>query len=384
MTGSSSRIDVASPAGGYSVHVGRGLLARLGDLLGDATPAFRYAIIADDQVATLYGASVLSSLERAGLDGELFTFPAGERSKTRETWSDLTDRMLAVGIGRDAAVLGLGGGVSGDLAGFTASTYMRGLPYAAVPTSLLAMLDSSIGGKTGVDTPLAKNAVGTFHHPGLVVIDPDLLRTLPATERRAGLAEAVKAAAIRDAELFDWIDVNAARLREGDAAAEEELIDRSLRIKAEVVGDDPLEAGLRQILNFGHTAGHALETLGGFAHLHGEAVAAGMRIEARLGEAAGVTEPGTADRLGSVLDGCGIPDLLDAPAGPPGPAELLEAAANDKKGRRGHTRWVLLRSIGDVARDPSGSWTHALPGEKALPLLAAALRTPADVRDSAS
>lgn len=373
----------------YPVHVGCGLLDHLGELVEQIVPAHRYVVIADAEVGALYGDRATASLAAAGLDFDLLTFPAGERSKSRATWAGLTDRMLSAGIGRDAAIVALGGGVTGDLAGFTASTYMRGLPFVGVPTSLLAMLDSAIGGKTGLDTPAGKNTVGAFHHPRLVVVDPDLLRTLPPAQRRSGLAEAVKTAAIADEGLFGWIEARAASLREGDIAALEHLVATCLRIKAEVVEADPGEAGRRQVLNFGHTAGHALEALAGLSLPHGEAVAAGLRIEARLGEGAGVTELGTAERLAAALDACGLPNAVGAAraserfGGPVTAERLLEAAAADKKGRRGAVRWVLLRRIGEVGRDPAGNWSHALVDRELAPRLAAALRAAADVRDSA-
>jgi len=379
-----------APEREYPVRVGRGLLDRLGALASDAAPAHRYVVVADAEVAALYGARAESAFAAAGLHADLLTFPAGERHKSRSTWAELTDRMLATGVGRDAAVVALGGGVTGDLARFTAATYMRGLPFVVVPTSLLAMLDSAIGGKTGLDTPAGKNTVGAFHHPRAVFVDPDLLATLPAPERRAGLAEGVKAAAIAEAGLFSWIEERAAALRDGEISTLERLVMSSLRIKANVVAADPEEAGRREVLNFGHTAGHALEALAEFTLPHGEAVAAGMRIEARLGEEAGVTEPGTAGRLAAVLDACGLPDVLRAPGarGRFGGAltadRLLTRAAVDKKARGGSARWVLLRRIGEVARAPDGGWSHRLPAEELPARLMAALRATADVRDSAS
>lgn len=377
-----ARLRVAvpeDPGGGYPVHVGQGLLERLGELAADSAPADRYAIIADDRVGELYGERAVEALARANQRARLFTFPAGEASKSRESWAALTDRLLATGYGRDAAVVALGGGVTGDLAGFVAATYMRGLPVVGIPTSLLAMLDSSVGGKTAVDAPGAKNVVGAFHHPALVVVDPALLATLPSAHLTAGLAEAIKAAVIRDAELFAWTEVRAEKLVEGEPEALTRLIERCIRIKAEVVAADPTEKGLREVLNFGHTAGHALEVLSGYAMLHGLAVAAGMRIEARLGEAAGVTKSGTAGRLEALLAACG---LTGPPVPTPTASELLEAASSDKKVRRGVIRWVLLERVGSVARGPDGSWAHALGADEAARWLTEALRTTADVPDS--
>lgn len=374
----SSRVLVRTPGaaeGEYEVLLEAGALGRLGELCCEAAPAHHYAVVADSRVAELYGAAALESLREAGCRADLFTFPAGEWNKTREEWARLSDRMLASGLGRDAAVVALGGGVTGDLAGFVAATYMRGVPIVQVPTTFLAMADSSVGGKTGVDTQAGKNLVGAFHHPRLVVVDAALLETLPPLQLRAGLAEAVKAAAIADAELFGWMEERAERLLERDLDALEELIARVVTHKAEVVGADPGERGRRAILNFGHTVGHALELLGGYAVLHGEAVAAGMRVEARLGENLEVTKVGTARRLSALLDACGLDRRLETERKA---ARLWEAAAADKKSRAGAVRVVLLRGIGEVARDPEGAWSFELPEERGPEWLEAALRRPGD------
>jgi len=363
----------------YPVIIACGVLGELGDRVAVAAPAHRYALIADSRVAELHAEAALMSLEAAGCRTRLFVFPAGEWNKSRAAWAVLSDELLACGFGRDCAIVALGGGVAGDLSGFVAATYMRGVPFVVVPTSLLAMVDASVGGKTGLDTDRAKNAVGAFHHPRLVVIDPELLATLPKPHLHAGLAEAVKTAAIRDADLFAWIEAHAEALAAGDRDVLTKLITACVRIKADVVSSDPTETGLRQILNFGHTAGHALEALAGLGLLHGEAVAAGMRLEARLGEAIGITEPGTSARLDAALDACGVPNLLD---GSIEAGQLLEAAIADKKNRAGSPRWVLLRRIGDVATDDAGLHTFALEADPVLRHLADALRTAAESADS--
>jgi 3-dehydroquinate synthase len=352
----------------------------MGELVAALPGIDRCVVVADENVAALYGEIAVTSLETAGLPARLTTFPAGEASKSRASWAELTDRLLVDGLARDGLVVALGGGVTGDLAGFVASTYLRGVPLVSVPTSLLAMLDSSVGGKTGVDTDSGKNLVGTFHHPVLVVVDPDLLSTLPPRHLRAGMAEGVKMAAIRDATLFETLEDQAAELRDGDPAALLRLIEASVRHKAEVVAADPAEAGLRQILNFGHTAGHALETLSGYTLLHGEAVAAGMRLESRLGEAVDVTQVGTTARLEALLDAVG----LLPPERWPGVDALLAAASVDKKIREGKVRWVLLERIGAVAPDSRGAWTHELDDGAVVAGLRAAFPAEADVRDSAS
>ena len=279
--------------------------------------------------------------------------------------------MLAAGIGRDAAVVAVGGGVTGDLAGFVAATYMRGLPVVQVPTSVLAMLDSSVGGKTGVDTDAGKNLVGAFHHPRLVLIDPDVLETLPRMQRIAGLAEGIKTAAILDESLWEWIEDAATALTSGDREALTELIARTVRHKMEVVSGDPREAGRRAILNFGHTVAHAIETLEGYTVLHGEAVAAGMRVEARLGEALGVSEAGTADRVAGLLAAC---DLDRGWEGERAADEIAEAMGLDKKARASRPRCVLLERVGAVARDGDGAWTFPLDDSTLARPLADALR----------
>jgi 3-dehydroquinate synthase len=377
----SVRVNVPEmPSGSYEVRIGAGALAGLAELCQSAAPAHRYAVIADSHVAELYGARALDVLGSGGLSADLLPFPAGEWNKSRQEWAALSDALLAAGHGRDSAVIALGGGVTGDLAGFVASTFMRGVPVVEVPTTLLAMVDSSVGGKTGVDASAAKNAIGAFHQPRAVLVDPELLETLPPHQRAAGLAEAVKAGAIRDADLFAWIEEHASDLEQGDVETLTELIERSVRVKASVVAQDPRELGLRAILNFGHTVGHALEAMSGYAVLHGEAVAAGMRVEARLGEELGVTEKGAGERLDAVLGSCGLPEVLDDDH----TAErLLEAARPDKKARLGALRWVLLERVGEVARE-GDEYTHALPHRHALEPLAAALRKALEASDSAT
>jgi 3-dehydroquinate synthase len=376
-----SIVRVAVPeraATGYEIRIEPGGLARLAHACA-AAPAHRYAIIADSHVAELYGRRALSAMSDGGLDAELFAFPAGEWNKSAEQWSILCGELVRAGFGRDSACIALGGGVTGDLAGFVASTYMRGVPVIQVPTTLLAMVDSSVGGKTGIDAGPVKNAAGTFLHPAAVVVDPELLSTLPRYQRISGLAEAVKAAAIRDASFFEWIEERAALLEAGDIEATTELIRRSVGIKAAVVEEDPEERDLRAILNFGHTFGHALESLSGFAILHGEAVAAGMRVEARLGESLGATDPGVGGRMDQVLAACGLPEVLEPPLDVD---DLLERARPDKKSREGTLHWVLIRKPGEVALPDGGGFTHAIPETDCREPLQAALRSAFEASDS--
>ena len=317
--------------------------------------AYRYVVIADATVARLHGARVMAGLEEAGLRVDLLTVPSGEENKTRERWSELSDSMLEREVGRNAAVVSLGGGVTGDLAGFVAATYMRGLPFIQVPTSLLAMLDASVGGKVGVDTPLGKNLVGAFHQPRRVVIDPEVVETLPG-DRDAGRARG-GGQARRDRQCrVPAVDRGE---RRGAPRAKPQCDRRaglrSVEIKASFVERDPLEAGARAALNFGHTIGHALELLTNYALPHGHAVAIGMVVEARAGETAGVTEPGTADTLRHVLTTLGLP--VTVPEGID-LAQVLDATRLDKKARRARARYALVERIGKVARGESGEWTQ--------------------------
>ncbi len=280
----------------YDILIGRGLLADLPALVKAACPASGYAVITDSHVAKLYGEKLVARCHDAKLHVELFAFPAGEWNKTRETWASLSDRMLARHFGRDSAVIALGGGVAGDVAGFVAATYLRGIPYVQIPTTLLAMIDSSIGGKAGVDVPAGKNLLGAFHQPRLVVADLDVLGSLAAPQLAAGMAEAVKHGVIADRQYFDALEQEHRAVAAREAGALERVVRRSVEIKAAVVAADEREAGRRAILNFGHTVGHAIEATAKFATLHGEAVAIGMAYEARLAETLGIAEPGTAER----------------------------------------------------------------------------------------
>jgi 3-dehydroquinate synthase len=350
------RIPVpARPAQQYDVMIGAGALDSIADVVAAAVPAAAYAVIASADVAQLYGMHVLRSLHSAGLRADLLSFAAGEANKTRAVWAELTDRMLGLRFGRDCAIIALGGGVTGDLAGFVAATYMRGVPVVQVPTTLLAMIDASVGGKTGVDTAAGKNLVGAFHPPVLVTVDPLVLRTLPPAELRSGMAEAIKHGAILDADYFDWMLQEAASLLALDPTSIERLVRRSIELKAAIVAEDPFEHGRRAILNFGHTIGHAIEARAAYTISHGIAIAAGMAAETRVGEMLGVTAPGTGRRLAAALAAFGLP----ADVGPLRP-ELLDVMRIDKKARNAEPRFVLLDRIGTVARASDGGWLHAV------------------------
>jgi 3-dehydroquinate synthase len=304
---------------------------------------------------------VRAALDAVASPASLHTFAAGEASKTRASWAALTDDLLAAGLARDGGVVAVGGGVTGDLAGFVAATYMRGIPVVQVPTSVLAMVDSAVGGKTGVDTPAGKNLVGAFHAPRLVVVDPEAVTTLPRPQRAQGWCEAVKHGAILDEPYLAALERDVVGLLDGSPEPVERAVRRSVEIKAEVVGRDEREGGLREILNFGHTLGHALEAASDYALPHGSAVAVGMVLEAWLGERLGTTEPGTAARLTAVVEALGLPTA--APAGL-GAEPVMAALERDKKVRDGRVRIVLLERPGAVA--PGEGW--ARPVDRALVL----------------
>ncbi len=337
----------------YEVVVGRGALAELPRLLVERCPAHAYAVIADHKVVELHGAALLDRLAGAGLHATVFPFPPGEWNKSREQWAALTDQMVAAHVGRDGAVIAFGGGVAGDLGGFIAATYLRGLPVVQVPTTLLAMIDSSVGGKTGVDVPAGKNLVGAFHPPRAVVADIELLGTLPRTHVAAGLAEAVKHGVIADAAYFASL-ADAGRALARDLDRLEEIVTRSVEIKADIVAEDEREQGVRAVLNLGHTVGHAIEALSGYAVLHGEAVAIGMATEIRIAERLGVAHAGLADAVCDVLEQYALPTRLPDACGTD---QLLDAMRADKKVRSGTLRLALPQDLGTMARDDDGGWT---------------------------
>ncbi|HVH67833.1 MAG TPA: 3-dehydroquinate synthase [Gemmatimonadales bacterium] len=341
----------------YDILIGRGLFGELPALVAAACPASRYAVITDSHVGQRYGQQLVARCRDASLPAESFEFPAGEWNKTRETWASLSDRLLAAGFGRDAAVIALGGGVVGDVAGFVAATFLRGIAYIQVPTTLLAMIDSSIGGKTGVDVPAGKNLLGAFHQPRLVVADLDVLGSLPPQQLASGMAEAVKHGVIADAEYFATLERDHDAVTACDPGVLERLVRRSVEIKADVVAADEREAGRRAVLNFGHTVGHAIEATTKFATLHGEAVAIGMAYEARLAEALGIAGRGMARRVTALLERYELP--LELPDTATVDA-VMAAMQFDKKARDGAVRFALPEAVGRMHADGNG-WTIAAP-----------------------
>ena len=352
----------------YDILIAPGLLQQLDKILPRYCPAAAYALITDSHVGKLYGEDLVTRLSGIGYRAELFTFPAGEWNKTRDTWASLSDRMLAARLGRDCAVIALGGGVVNDVGGFVAATYLRGVPLVQVPTTLLAMIDSSIGGKTGVDVPAGKNLLGAFHQPRVVVADPELLGSLSSVQLAAGLAEAVKHGAIADAEYFAFLETEYAAIFAKHAPALERVVRRSVEIKAEVVAQDERENGKRAILNFGHTVGHAIEATSKYEVLHGEAVAIGMVYEGRIAETLGIAAAGTAGRIKAVLERLHLPvERPDASR----VDDLIAAMRNDKKVRAGEIRFALPRAIGIAHGDDTHGWTTAVAPEEVHRILSA-------------
>lgn len=324
-------LPVDAPGGGYDILLGEGLLARLPALLDERGLATRTAVITNETLAPLYGQAVAGALS----DTFLVSVPDGEQYKSLDTLGDMYEALVAGGLGRDGLVVALGGGVIGDMAGFAAASYMRGVKLVQVPTSLLAMVDSSVGGKVGVDLPAGKNLVGAFKQPDLVVIDPDVLDTLPPEELRAGLAEVVKAGVIADPGLLDLLQGDWERV---------EIIRRALRVKIDVVEADPFEAGVRAHLNLGHTFAHAFEVCSDYSWRHGEAVAVGCVAAALLAARLGMTDEALAGRMRDILTHIGLPVAYDG-----APAEALwEAMGRDKKVKGGQRQFVLPRRAGQV------------------------------------
>jgi 3-dehydroquinate synthase len=337
-------VTVALGERSYPIHIGAHLL-KCPDLIGALLPQRRAALITDSNVAPLYLDALARTLASAGIGVVPIILPAGEQQKNWQTLNQLYDALLAAKCERRTALIALGGGVVGDLTGFAAATFLRGVPYVQIPTTLLAQVDSSVGGKTGINHPLGKNMIGAFYQPLLVVADTATLATLPQREYSAGLAEVIKYGLIRDLSLFEWLEANMARLtaREGSALAI--AIERSCRMKAEVVAEDERETGARALLNLGHTFGHAIEAGTGYGRwLHGEAVAAGTVLAADLSRRMGFIGAEEVARIRSLFAQAGLP--VDAPA--LGVSRYRELMALDKKVEGGKTRLILLRELGQA------------------------------------
>ncbi len=348
---SAATLHVAFDRRGYDIHIGAGLLHRAGSLIAPVIRQKRTVIVTDAHVARLHLAALIASLDGAGIAYHEIVLPPGEPTKDFAHFAKLCVDILTLGIERGTSLIALGGGVVGDLAGFAAATLLRGIDYVQVPTTLLAQVDSAVGGKTAIDTPQGKNLVGAFHQPVLVLADTATLATLPDRELRAGYAEIVKYGVIKDAEFFAWLETHGTELLAGDIAARDHAVRRSLEIKARVVVADERESGERQILNYGHSFGHALEAETGFgaALLHGEAVALGMCLAGDLAARLGHWPAREAARLKRVLAGAGLPTTLAAlPEAARQPARLLAHMKRDKKVKDGRVTLILPRRIGEV------------------------------------
>jgi 3-dehydroquinate synthase len=333
----------------YDVVVGRGLLAQAGARIAPLAKG-RTVIVTDETVAGIHAQALTASLTAAGVTSEIVAVPAGEGSKSFAELERVLDRLLEIGLDRKDVVIALGGGVVGDLAGLAAALFMRGIDFVQIPTTLLAQVDSSVGGKTAIDTPRGKNLVGAFHQPRLVLADIDVLATLPERQVRSGWAEVLKHGLICDAAFFDWLAGEGAAGAKGDAAALERAVIRSVEIKSAVVGEDEKEAGRRALLNLGHTFGHAIETEVGFdegALAHGEAVALGCCMAFRYSAREGLCSAADVERVEAVVAAAGLPTRLDQ-AGSFAADRLLALMAGDKKAEGGALTLILARGIGQA------------------------------------
>ena len=346
-------VPVALGARSYDVVIEAGLLATAGDILAPLSRGRPMPIVADANVAP-HLETLRGSLDAAGVSSETIIIPAGEGSKSWATLEQLTDRLLALGVERGDHVIALGGGVIGDLVGFATAILKRGCGFVQVPTTLLAQVDSSVGGKTGINARAGKNLIGAFHQPKIVLIDPRVLDTLPLRQLRAGYAEVVKYGLIDDADFFVWCEEHGPALLAGDAAAREYAIAHSVRAKARIVGEDEFETtGRRALLNLGHTFGHALETEAGFSDrlLHGEAVAAGCALAFGYSAAHGLCPMEDAIRVAAHWQAAGLPNGLSA-AGISAPAErLVDHMRHDKKASGGQIPFLLAHGIGQTYLD---------------------------------
>jgi 3-dehydroquinate synthase len=332
---------------GYDIVIQAGVIAQAGLVAREVIKGRRCLVVTDRTIGPLHGPKLASALQKAGFDGSLAELPPGEASKTLDVAKFLYERCLDAKLDRDSCLIALGGGVIGDLTGFVAATFYRGIPFIQIPTTLLAMVDASIGGKTGVDHPSAKNAVGAFHQPKAVLADPDMLKTLPDRELRAGLAEVIKYGVIDDAALFEYLEQNMDRLLAKDAAALAHVIQRSAAIKARIVSQDERESagGPRALLNFGHTFGHALESATGYkTYLHGEAVGIGMALACELSVRQNMLTRADRDRVQALIARAGLRTRMQS--GDPDTETLHTASFKDKKVAGGKLRFILAEKIG--------------------------------------
>ncbi len=352
-------IEVKLGERSYPIEIRRGLLGEVGSRLASVGFSGRVAVVTNQLVSGLYASTLIAGLEGAGFEPVLIIIPDGEEFKNLETLSGIYDSLIEMRFERTSPIIALGGGVVGDVAGFSAATYLRGVPYIQVPTTLLAQVDSSVGGKTAVNHPKGKNLIGAFYQPRGVYIDPDVLSTLEAREVRAGMAEVIKYGVIWDENFFESLEEMASGLGSNESLLDRETeligaIARSCEIKAEIVGRDETESGLRSILNFGHTFGHAIEAGAGYGkYRHGEAVAIGMVMAARFSALLGLCDESVAGRVEALVKAVGLES-----AAPAIPAEEMYAAMKlDKKVTAAKIRFVLANSLGSVTLDEADEAT---------------------------
>lgn len=343
-----SLISVELPQDSYDIAIAPGILDQIGDRLKNLKIGKKVLVVSNAVIFRHYGQIVLDALESAGFETYHHILPAGERHKTVNSIQKLYDTALENHLERSSTFLALGGGVIGDMTGFAAATWLRGINVVQVPTSLLAMVDAAIGGKTGVNHPRGKNLIGAFHQPKLVLIDPQVLKTLPVREFRAGMAEVIKYGIIWDRELFEHLETaeHLDNLRDLDGELLHEILTRSCQAKAEVVSQDEKEAGLRAILNYGHTVGHAVESLTGYRLVnHGEAVGIGMVAAGNIATNMQLWSQSEADRQNALIAKVGLPTLIPPMVSIDGIIDALQA---DKKVKAGKVRFILPQSIGEV------------------------------------
>ena len=362
-TSSAEKVRVGLEGRAYDIVIGPGLLARLGSLVKETVGDRPLILFTDETVAGLYRGKVEAALAAADLPvPPAVVIPAGEESKSLANYADAAERILALGVDRKTVILALGGGVVGDLAGFLAATLLRGIDFIQIPTTLLSQVDSSVGGKTGIDSAHGKNLIGAFHQPLLVVADTDTLTTLPPRELKAGYAEVVKYGLLGDAEFFEWLEENGADVLQGDPTAQVQAIKRSCEAKAAIVAADEREGGQRALLNLGHTFGHALEAESGFGAVlnHGEGVSIGMVMAFDLSVRLGHCPANDLMRMRNHLRSHGLP------VSPPhevdfAPQALIRRMQGDKKAERGRLTFVLVNGIGQafIAKDVAQSIVEA-------------------------
>jgi len=339
-------VSVALGERSYEIAIGSDILGELGEALGRIGAGPKEMIVSTRRLWQPYGAAAQDSLMKSGFHVSVALIDDDEESKSLATVTSIYDKLVENELDRSSGIVAVGGGVIGDLTGFAAATFMRGIRFIQVPTTLLAQVDSSVGGKTGVNHPRGKNLVGAFHQPTLVWADVSTLRTLPQRELRSGQAEVIKYGVIADAGLFQMLQNDTRPFSRWENENLIEIVSRCCSIKARIVQEDERESGIRSILNYGHTVGHALETLSGYRYYtHGEAVAVGMAASARISHALGIAGEETVRAQESMLIDAGLPTRIDRPLSS---RDIMQQLNRDKKTLAGHTRWVLPKNIGDV------------------------------------